>query len=201
MNRKRYWLGLFVLLLSLSSCGGNSAQNSLEYKGTNDEGTFIRLPEDSLSAAERTVGYDAQTFQVSKAGWYQIKSEQDYDGYLNLYRAPFDPDEPAANLLRSNDDFGSRMSAITFELEAETDYVIVTSACGVANDCGPAKGEFTNTIEPSAEPPPPLYIARTGPDTFQHHLALCSGLSDKNLDRASKGRVYRGRRRLGRYYY
>ena len=181
MNRKRYWLGLFVLLLSLSSCGGNSAQNSLEYKGTNDEGTFIRLPEDSLSAAERTVGYDAQTFQVSKAGWYQIKSEQDYDGYLNLYRAPFDPDEPAANLLRSNDDFGSETSAITFELEAETDYVIVTSACGVANDCGPARGEFTNTVEPSAEPPPPFTLPEPDPTRFNITLRFAQDSVTKTL--------------------
>ena len=130
--------------------------SSLTYEGVNDEGPFVRQPDDGLSEEARTVLYDAKTFSVAEAGWYEIVSVQTYDGYLNLYEAPFDPEQPEENLLTSNDDIDTapRKSGVIFELEAGTEYVIVTSACG-NESCGEAEGSFVNTVTPSDPPPEP----------------------------------------------
>ena len=142
----------------------------IEYGGTNDQGPFVRLPEDDLSDEERTVFYDARTISVAETGFYAIRSEQSYDGYLNLYRAPFDPAQPANNLLASNDDLGSQVSSITFELEAGTDYVVVTSACGVTDFCGPAQGNFLNSVSPTDAPPPTFNLP--APDNSGYNITL-----------------------------
>ena len=147
------------------------ADSSLIYEGVNDQGPFIRLPDDGLSDEARTVLYDAKSFSVAEAGWYEIVSEQTYDGYLNLYSAPFDPEQPDVNLLVSNDDIRTapRASGIIFELEADTEYVIVTSACGTEN-CGEPEGSFVNTVTPSE--PPPAATPLPEPDNANFNITL-----------------------------
>ena len=147
------------------------ADSSLIYEGVNDQGPFIRLPDDGLSDEARTVLYDAKSFSVAEAGWYEIVSEQTYDGYLNLYSAPFDPKKSDVNLLVSNDDIRTapRASGIIFELEADTEYVIVTSACGTES-CGEPEGSFVNTVTPSA--PPPAATPLPEPDNATFNITL-----------------------------
>ena len=53
----------------------------------------------------------------------------DEDGYLYLYSPSFDPDNPATNLVASNDDYGSgsysKISGVS--LVASTDYIVVAT--------------------------------------------------------------------------
>jgi hypothetical protein len=86
--------------------------------------------------------YDQYTFSVEISDNYDITASWNtgtaFDGYLYLYSPSFDPENPAANLVNSNDDFGtSDYSKLANEsLIASTDYVVVTttkSANDIAN--------------------------------------------------------------------
>ena len=156
-----------------------AVNSRFSYEGVNDQGPFTRLLADGLSEEERTVLYDATSFSVTEAGWYEVVSEQDYDGYLNLYEAPFDPEQPDVNLLTSNDDIEGSRAGIAFELEADTSYVIVTSACGVSDRCGPAEGKFFNTVTPSEPPPEPDTLPEPDNDGFDITLRFAE---DENTD-------------------
>ncbi len=100
------------------------------------------------------VAYDLCPFTTEERGFYTVLSEQDYDGYIHVYRAPFDPNQPLENVLVANDDFGdNRKSRVRLLLEANTEYVVVVSAY----EPGDA-GTYTNTITPpqipeAGEPP------------------------------------------------
>ncbi len=123
------------------------------YEGTTVDGPLWDRPD-----GETTVGpmpYHAHEFTADVAGVYDIQSEQDYDGYLLLYQAPFDPEAPFDNLLASNDDDpGTGFSRIRMFLDTG-DYVVVTTSCGPEGSptCGPAAGSFTNMIIPPQELP------------------------------------------------
>ena len=135
---------------------------------TEDDPTFVRPDQGAgLSDAERTVHYDARAFKAPKTDYYEILSIQDYDGYLNLYEGSFDPNNPEENLLASNDDYNGGFDAdiplgrsrIVAQLQKNTTYIVVTSACGDPNaGCGPDLGNYTNTISDGASPPAPPYV-------------------------------------------
>ena len=94
------------------------------------------------------VAYDAFEFASLGRGFYDIRSEQDYDGYVHLYTAPFDPNQPLVNLLAGNDDLETnRASGFRILLEPNTDYVLVTSAFAAGDE-----GNFTTTIIPPQLP-------------------------------------------------
>ena len=77
--------------------------------------------------------YDDYTFSVDISGNYDIAADwttgTSFDGYLYLYSPSFDPDNPATNLITSNDDYGSssysKISGVS--LTASTNYVVVAT--------------------------------------------------------------------------
>ncbi|HEX7001345.1 MAG TPA: leishmanolysin-related zinc metalloendopeptidase [Trueperaceae bacterium] len=118
------------------------------------EGTTVGAPTfdrpDGLGGTIGPVNYHAFAYTAAETGVYDITSQQDYDGFLLLYRAPFDPSQPLENVVAGNDDrSGNRVSGFRLFLEAG-DYVVVTTSCGPEGDpnCGPSAGNFTNTIIP-----------------------------------------------------
>ena len=117
----------------------------ITYEGSTVGGPTFQRPEDAgPTLLDGLVPYDAFSFTVEADGVYAILSEQDYDGYLHLYRAPFEPETPLNNLLNGNDDLsGNRNSGFRHRLENDTDYVLVTSAWAEGES-----GSFTNTITP-----------------------------------------------------
>jgi len=133
------------------------------YAASNDEGTFVRPDDGSgIDDSGRTVGYHAFAFTSPRTDFYEIASVQDYDGYLTLYQGSFDPNDPEANVIANNDDFGGGFdgttgrSLIVAELKKNVTYVVVTSACGAdGTPCGPNQGSFVNVIRDGGEPPPP----------------------------------------------
>lgn len=91
-----------------------------------------------------------QTFTVSANDSCNISSVQnDWDGFLLLYSAGFDPANPTVNFLAANDDgvggIGtSEINAVS--LNAGTTYHVVTTGYNAGEE-----GDFTNTITcPSA---------------------------------------------------
>lgn len=133
------------------------------YEGTTVGGPTFDRP-DGFGGTTGPVNYHAFEFTAEEAGVYDISSQQDYDGYLLLYRAPFDPVQPLENFVAGNDDLTSnRESGFRLLLEAGA-YVLVTTSCGPEGDpgCGPHAGNFTNMIIPpqpaDPEGPPEVRI-------------------------------------------
>jgi hypothetical protein len=123
---------------------------TIVYEGTTADGPTFNRPDPLGPDTVGPVNYHAFSFTSEEAGFYTFVSEQDYDGFLHLYAAPFEPEQPLVNLLAGNDDLeDNRHSGFRTLLEANTDYVLVTSAWAPGD-----AGNFTNTISPPEIPAP-----------------------------------------------
>ncbi|MEZ4235947.1 MAG: leishmanolysin-related zinc metalloendopeptidase [Myxococcota bacterium] len=118
---------------------------TLAYDGSTVGAPTFDRPNGLGPALVGPVAYDAYAFTPTVgSGFYTVDSAQDYDGYLHLYRAPFDPAQPLTNVIAANDDLvDNRHSGFRLFLEDGVDYVLVTSAWGAGDE-----GTFTNTITP-----------------------------------------------------
>lgn len=123
----------------------------IAYEGTTvGAPTFQRPDGAGPSLIDGVVAFDAFTFTAESTAFYDIASQQDYDGYLHLYRAPFNPETPLENVVAGNDDLGNnRASGFAEFLTEGTEYVLVTSAFAVGE-----AGGFSNTITPRPPPGP-----------------------------------------------
>jgi len=119
------------------------------YEGTTVglEQTFQRPEGAGPGLADGDFLYDAFEFSTDSGGLYVFLSEQDYDGYVHLYEAPFDPTQPLVNLVAGNDDTEFFTSGFSLLLPANTNYVLVTSSFLPGDS-----GTFTNTITPPQIP-------------------------------------------------
>lgn len=85
--------------------------------------------------------YDQYDFSVAVSGNYDITADwttgTSFDGYIYLYSPSFDPDNPATNLIASNDDFGSSAASkiANQTLSASTDYIVIATT-KLANNLG-----------------------------------------------------------------
>ena len=150
----------------------------LRYSGSTLDGkTFVRPDDGSgLSDAARTVQYHKYSFIAPVSDRYEVRSAQDFDGYLLLYEGFFNPKKPNLNLLVFNDDYPStdpdveRLSRVAYELKAGQRYTVVTTACGLEG-CGTAAGLFTNVITRNVPPPPPT-VTLPAPDDSGYNITL-----------------------------
>jgi hypothetical protein len=81
--------------------------------------TFNRpIGDGSTGLSGNQVRYQAQGFRLLSTAQCLINSAQDYDGYLHLYRASFDPGKPLSNLIDGDDDgeLGQGSSRIPHDL-------------------------------------------------------------------------------------
>lgn len=117
-------------------------------------GVFQRPTEDGSALADQgAVRYQALSIFVDQTGVYTITSDQRvfpsetewWDGFLALYAAPFDPQQPLRNLIAANDDgpHGFATSQITVPLVAGVVYRVVTTE---ATPRGPALDNFNNAV-------------------------------------------------------
>lgn len=134
---------------------------------------------EGLSDRERTSRYRPFEFEVLLTDTYNITSHQDYDGYILLYEGSFDPNNPEANLIAQNDDFGGGYdeeeggnSRIFTMLEAGKHYILVTTACGDPEaGCGPDEGYFATLIARSGVPVLPPDVLPE-PDNSRYNITL-----------------------------
>lgn len=116
------------------------------WSGTNVGGfSFDRALSDcnSISGLGPVLG-SAQPFFVSATGAYDFTSTQDYDGYIHIYQAPFDPSDPLANCVIGDDDGNGGIGTsdiVGVTLQAGVPYIAVTSAFAAGDE-----GTFNNTI-------------------------------------------------------
>lgn len=116
-------------------------------------GQFQRPTEDGTALADQgPVNYQALSIFVDQTGTYTITSDQRifeesewWDGFLALYAAPFDPQQPLRNLIAANDDGpeGFATSQITTTLVAGVVYRVVTTQ---AQPRGAQIDNFENTV-------------------------------------------------------
>ena len=188
---KRLFFSLLVLVLILIACKTADPQPSIisvgdteTYSGilAQNDPKFIR-PDDSsgLPSEARTNPFQVTGFKVEADDFYQIDSEQSFDGYILLYENSFDETQPSENLLAENDDFGGGynpnndppgFSSLKVALQTGKTYFLVTTACGDPNaGCGPNLGSFSNTISAGAEPPLPVETLPE-PDTENFNITI-----------------------------
>ncbi|MBZ0090510.1 MAG: hypothetical protein K8H90_09050, partial [Thermoanaerobaculia bacterium] len=95
----------------------------------------------------KVVGYSSQPFFVDVNATCTVSGVQEggFNGVLYLYQGAFDPSNPTANLLASNDDapaVGAGMSALSgVALDGNRSYYLVTAS----NEPG-VTGSFTNFV-------------------------------------------------------
>lgn len=125
-------------------------EGSIRDEGTTIGGSTFQRPELSGPLlADGQFAFDAFEFTIETdaTGFYDVISEQTYDGYLHLYKDSFDPADPLANLIIGNDDLeNNRLSGFSVALEAG-EYILVTSAFEPG-----IEGDFTNRIVPRPVP-------------------------------------------------
>jgi hypothetical protein len=95
--------------------------------------------------------YSAQSFTVDTSGTYTIANTSNTfpagpgflagDSFFALYQGSFDPANPLANLVATNDDFNFNQAQLSCALSAGTTYILVTTTFGDS-----VTGDFTNTI-------------------------------------------------------
>ena len=130
------------------------------FVGTDAQGEAVRTYSQTLDSQEMVrplangrccsqfgpVRYHAQAFTVGNSGLYDIVSDQQgWDGYLLLYKDPFDGNHPKQNLVVGDDDgsIGIGSSALFgMSLKSGITYVVVTAGFGKGDE-----GGFTNTID------------------------------------------------------
>ncbi len=98
-------------------------------------GTFVRPQEGTTCTPnwdEWEVGYDVLAFTVDASGNYLFETEfGNFDGFVSLYENNFDPNNPCANYINSNDDNTSAFNSLMMEtLTAGTTYSLVFSSFG-----------------------------------------------------------------------
>jgi hypothetical protein len=124
-----------------------AAAATFSYDATTAGGPTWQRPVDAgpvLSSVGAATPYHVESFVAGVTGPYDFLSVQDdWDGYLFLYRTAFDPTDQLTNLLAGNDDFpGPGQSGFDdVALTTGTTYLIVTT--GFDNV---ASGTFTNTV-------------------------------------------------------
>lgn len=96
------------------------------------------------TVSSESTAYATHPLTVDASGSYLVRSYAEaFDGYLFVHRAPFDPSAPTVGCLAGNDDDGSSdVSAVTVDLAAGSDYVVVQTSL----DAGPAGG-YDLTVE------------------------------------------------------
>jgi len=135
--------------MAIANCGGttdpvcSAAQTDTDT--TTPDGTYNRMFGDctGVSGVGTNVAYSVIPFSVDETGSYTISSTQAYDGFMTIYEGAFDPLDPAANCLGSNDDGpgGIGTSEVTATLNVGTTYFIVIAGFGNGDS-----GTATNTI-------------------------------------------------------
>jgi hypothetical protein len=137
------------LLIAIAGACGSAAANepvrSLYAGDTARGGIFNRMNADcsALSLEGTAVRHQTRTFRVTRSGTYTIASRQTgFDGFLHVYRSPFNPATPSANCIEGNDDGDDlRSSGLSLALDAGVLYTIVTSSWTNGE-----AGRYTNSI-------------------------------------------------------
>jgi hypothetical protein len=127
------------------------ADRSQSFTGnTTGAPTFNRPIEDGTGGfAPFQVHYQAQRFRLLGDALCVINGTQAYDGYLHLYRSPFNPASPLANLIDGDDDgeLAQGSSRIPHDVSVSNlaltagSYVLVTSGFDPAGE-----GSFQNFV-------------------------------------------------------
>lgn len=111
---------------------------------------FHRPIESGPSISASNVRYSTQNFFLPEEAFCTIDSSQDFDGYLHLYRTPFNPDEPLFQLIEGNNDGGLGPGSSQIPADPSTTslllfgglYTIVTSGFGELS-----QGTFQTNIQ------------------------------------------------------
>lgn len=85
-----------------------------------------------------------QEFYVDTTGAYNFNSVQEFDGYVFLYEAPFDPTNQCQGFLAGNDDGAGGIGTseiLGITLDANVQYIAVTTGFAAGDE-----GTFNNTI-------------------------------------------------------
>lgn len=124
-----------------------SPNNAVNYSGTNVGGpNWVRpFADGTCCSGLGPVRYSTQQFYVSANDTCDVTSVQNgWDGYLFVYRDPFDPLAQTVNFVAGDDDGAGGIGTsdiIGVNLQAATTYVVVTTAFELGEE-----GTFTNTI-------------------------------------------------------
>lgn len=139
-----------IALVSWSTA--SRADEAFFYSSTTAGGPLFTRPNATappFTSSGVVTRYHVQQFQVNQATTCVINGIQNgnFDGFLHIYQAAFDPLVPLQNGLAANDDdstglfIGSSRIVPPFAVLANTPYIVVTSAFSQATD-----GTFTNMI-------------------------------------------------------
>ncbi|MFP5392648.1 MAG: PEP-CTERM sorting domain-containing protein [Gammaproteobacteria bacterium] len=127
MNLKHAVAGMALLL------GAAAAQaDTYSYTGDTTGGPVVHRPitRTRLSDVGTAVPYHALQFSVDLSGLYSLNSVSytaDFDNYTALYHDSFNPQDPLANLILTNDDYKRipYVSGFDLNLVAGTPYVFL----------------------------------------------------------------------------
>jgi len=155
MSQRVCILGVLVLAL-LAAPVPVGAEGFQTFLGNTGIGGFFNRPSASCVATATSVRFQSQRFQLGAAATCTIYSAQSYDGYIHLYSANFNSNNPTVNCIAGNDDdtpapnLGIGTSVLrNLDLAAGT-YTLVTSAFSNTSGNG-GSGSFSNTIHCGSE--------------------------------------------------
>lgn len=149
MSRKSVlYLALVSFVVAVSPVVADGGQTFFG-ETTASSPTFLRTNE-SGTATGTSVHYQAQAFEIASTTTCYIYGQQDYDGYLFLYRNSFNPGSPTSNFVDADDDADLGVGTSQLENLSLTagHYILVNGAfsSGV--------GTFSSTIHCGTDTPP-----------------------------------------------
>lgn len=139
-----------------------SPASTVNYTGTNVGGpNWVRpFADGTCCSGLGPVRYSTQQFYLSANDVCDVASVQDggWDGYLFVYRSPFDPLAQTVNFVAADDDGNGGIGTSNIDgvaLTGATTYTVVTTGFQAGNE-----GTFTNTIScPTATVSLGAYVA------------------------------------------
>ncbi len=158
------------------------------------EGLSFNRPNEACTAlSDTTSNVSILPIRVEISGEYSIFSQQNgFDGFLYVYEAVFDVDNPLDGCIAANDDNdGDRNSSLipSVTLLADVTYIIAVAGFN-SNDLG----EFENTIEGPGRSEESFIEVRAGSTvgghTFARPFAACNGISGNGPNSAFSARVF-----------
>lgn len=117
----------------------------------NPDSIWFRVDDGCGPATTNDEWYDTQVFSVDTAGNYTIdmiamSGSISPDGYYALYDTSFDPSNPTANCIGTDDDSGGGLvPSLTAALQAGRTYILVTTQCCDGVSAG-EEMNYTNEI-------------------------------------------------------